>query len=313
MSGKVPPAGTQVATYRNVDRCAVNTAIFDMTCTHYKPAGEGQVLEEACLILADDLFMRDGAKTMVPITNNLVKRHFYQNCTESDIGKSTNRAGKMDPCLKIYQNCPMMFTKNEDVANGQANGSRVTVKGVSMKVGEQAFRLKLDNGTTILAAYASQVRSILVEHENDEIFPRRFEISSQTFAFSCKMEISGEDMFTFMNATAFPLISNSCTTGHKLQGCTVDSMLVNDWFYGANWPYVVLSRVKTLDGLYFRQKLSTDLKKYTKPKAMKDMLKVFREEVSATVLTDEQYRNLEEAEFVVPPTPDPDREPNFVY
>ena len=122
-----------------------------------------------------------------------------------------------------------------------------------------------------------------------------------------------EQLFTFMTATGFPLKSNSCTTGHKLQGCTVDSILVNDWFYGANWPYVVLSRVKTLDGLYLRQKLSTDLSKYTKPQAMKDMLMCFKEKVAATVITNKQYGELEEIEYVAPSTPDLEREANLAY
>ena len=53
-----------------------------------------------------------------------------------------------------------------------------------------------------------------------------------------------------MKGTQFPIISNSCTTGHKLQGYTVPKILVNDWYYGTNWAYIVLSRVKTMDGLY---------------------------------------------------------------
>jgi hypothetical protein len=50
----------------------------------------------------------------------------------------------------------------------------------------------------------------------------------------------------------FPLLINHATTGHKLQGQTKPSLYISEWHYGANWPYVVLSRVKTLKGLFLR-------------------------------------------------------------
>jgi len=50
----------------------------------------------------------------------------------------------------------------------------------------------------------------------------------------------------------FPVLPNNCTTGHKLQGQTKESLFISAWFYGKNWPYVVLSRVKQLSGLFLR-------------------------------------------------------------
>ena len=48
--------------------------------------------------------------------------------------------------------------------------------------------------------------------------------------------------------------SNIAMTGHKLQGMSKDVLIVNSWNYGfANWVYVVLSRVRTLSGLYLCQ------------------------------------------------------------
>ena len=41
------------------------------------------------------------------------------------------------------------------------------------------------------------------------------------------------------------------TTGHKLQGMSKDTLIVNDWNYRcANWVYVVLSRVRRRKGLF---------------------------------------------------------------
>lgn len=107
-----------------------------------------------------------------------------------------------------------------------------------MKSGENAFDLLLDNGTTICGLFASRVQSITVQHEHEDITPRQFEIKPQVFSSTCMMNLGDQDRYIEMKGLQFPIISNTCTTGHKLQGCTVDSILTNDWYYGANWVYV---------------------------------------------------------------------------
>ena len=63
-----------------------------------------------------------------------------------------------------------------------------------------------------------------------------------------------------VKVTQVPVNCNIATTGHKLQGTSKDSLIVNSWSYGfANWVYVVLSRVRTRSGLILNKKL--DLKK----------------------------------------------------
>ena len=37
-----------------------------------------------------------------------------------------------------------------------------------------------------------------------------------------------------------------------------DVLIVNDWNYGVNWVYVVLSRVRTLAGLYLMKPLDLE-------------------------------------------------------
>jgi len=58
-----------------------------------------------------------------------------------------------------------------------------------------------------------------------------------------------------MKGMQLPLVSNTATTGHKLQGSKVVNIFVLDWNYTTNWPYVVLSRVTTMRELFFRKKL----------------------------------------------------------
>ena len=76
--------------------------------------------------------------------------------------------------------------------------------------------------------------------------------------------------------TQIPANSNDATIGHKLQGLSKDTIVVTSWPTGGlvamfkNWEYVVLSRVRTLSGLYLVEpidmdksfKPTTELKKY---------------------------------------------------
>lgn len=123
--------------------------------------------------------------------------------------------------------------------------------------------------------------------------------------------------FITMKATQLPLLVNNATTGHKLQGSSVDNIFVHNWSYVTNWVYVVinwvyvvanwvyvvtnwvyvmLSRVKTRVGLFCRNKLSKDLKKYAVPEGLRRILDRFRSRCAPTYWTEEQYDELFETE-----------------
>ena len=294
-----PPPKIQVATFKNKDRDAINASVFDEFTYDNRPR-DGKTLKSACMVFMDDLAMHASSNQYTSISSNSVKKHFYQNCTENECSHDKNSRSRVDPVLKLYHNCPMMLTQNKDVAGGEANGSRVFVKEIRVKPGEKAFPLKLRNGTEILGLFASQVSSIVAQHECKTISPSRFEVVSENITFVAKMhdksiclDKEATGMFVRMRGTQFPLISNSCTTGHKLQGCTVDNILVNSWCYGCNWVYVVLSRVKTLEGLYLRKQLSHDLLKYAQNHDMKQMLKLFERTILVETISEEEYEAME--------------------
>ena len=63
-----------------------------------------------------------------------------------------------------------------------------------------------------------------------------------------------------VKVTQLPVNCNIATTGHKLQGMSKDSLVVNSWGYKfESWVYVVLSRVRTRTRLMLNTKL--DLKR----------------------------------------------------
>ena len=126
-------------------------------------------------------------------------------------------------------------------------------------------------------------------YENQDITPRRFRVESQATNFKTMLEMgAGDAIKTKMGGTQFPIVSNTATTGHKLQGCTVKNLLVNDWHCGSNWAYVVLSRVKKMKGLYLQEPLSTDLSKYAMKDEMREMLDEFRKK-AVKQITDSEY------------------------
>lgn len=292
VSVKPPPPGIQVATYYNKNRDAVNTAVFEEWCRDHRPSDPSAKLEHACVIFMDCLHMKNSKDSFVPITSNQVKRYFFENVSENDCVRPANSKGRVDPILKLYPNCPVMFTENNDVSGGQANGSRLLVQYCKLKTGERPATLMLDCGTKVNAVTVSQVDHILVKHENGDISPSTFEVKPHSFTFTAKLHLGVEEHVVKMKGQQFTIISNSCTTGHKLQGCTLIEMLVNDFRYTVNWPYVVLSRVKTMNGLYLREKLSEDLKKYAMDPLMKQMLNDFRERSALATFSDQEYAQM---------------------
>ena len=58
-----------------------------------------------------------------------------------------------------------------------------------------------------------------------------------------------------------PVNLNDATTGHKLQGMSKDVVIITSWPKGGlfnNWEYTVLSRVRTLEGLFIFEEISLD-------------------------------------------------------
>ena len=163
-----------------------------------------------------------------------------------------------------------------------------------MKRGEHSFSLCLDCGVKIRGMFASQIEYIKVEHENEDITPSLMRVKPKVFTFKCKLlwDDYNIEKYVKMRGTQVPLISNSATTGHKLQGATVQDIFVNDVHYGQNWPYVVLSRVKTMEGLILHEKLKLDINLYKIPDEMKCMIADFNSNVKYKDISEHEYNDL---------------------
>jgi hypothetical protein len=239
--------------------------------------------------------MRDSSQTYVPVLSNSAKKRFYSKCGESCIKMPSRKSGRVDPVLKLYADCPLMYTQNSDVLRGQANGSRVFLKEVNIKIGEEPFELQLACGVRIRVFYASQVKHLTVRHENSEIQPAVFKVEAENYTFSAKIKIDDTDLkasVLAMKGHQFGLISNTATTGHKLQGYTALFLLVLSWIYKANWAYTVLSRVRTMAGLYMLQPLNEVLADFEMKDEMKQMLYTFRSMLPLQLFTGVEYTQM---------------------
>jgi hypothetical protein len=77
------------------------------------------------------------------------------------------------------------------------------------------------------------------------------------------------------------VIVNHATTGHKLQGKTVKSLVIAEWSRVKNWAYVVISRVKTLSGLFLVKPIPEDID-FSPADEYLEMMTILRQTILAT-------------------------------
>ena len=291
------PEDLRYATFFNVDRDAINSAIFQERVTeiyHAKNNTDGFII-----VFSDHLMFKNSDNRYVPF-----RRHklFWEQCGENDV--DMDRRGRMDPVLKLYQGCRIMLPTNSNVDAGLANGTQARIQKVVLKTGEKASYIHLDNNIPVQAVFASQVDHVILKHSNSRIQPQYFQVKPKEHTFKANIpkpwivQTNGNKNTekVQMKALQLPILINNATTGHKLQGSGVDHLFVHSWYYVQNWIYTMLSRVTSLDGLFARNRLSTDLKKYSVPKSLIKMISNFRSK-KPTMFTEEEYNDIKHGTY----------------
>jgi hypothetical protein len=107
------------------------------------------------------------------------------------------------------------------------------------------------------------VKYIEVEWQDCDHFVGKFRLKPQVAAFKVKYPICEFGLNiriqTSIKLQFLPVIVNHATTGHKLQGKTVESLVIAEWSRVKNWNYVVFSRVKRLSGLFLMEPIPEDI------------------------------------------------------
>ena len=151
-----------------------------------------------------------------------------------------------------------MINSNDDIDKGRANGT--ICKGISVIKLRTGTKLvpKIWDGRIINTVSVDDVEYIICQHyENTLATSKLFKLFPEPNSVKINLKLLG-NIVTIggIRITQFPVNSNIATTGHKLQGMTKDSLIVHSWNYSfSNWIYVVLSRVRTLSGLFMCKKL----------------------------------------------------------
>ena len=271
------PDGIQYASYTNRTRDVINTIHFEKYC---EEINSDNIAQDAIMIFSDQLMRKSSSKIYVPIRS---RKTFYEKVGENDI-RPHQQKPRLDPVLKLFRNCPVMLTHNQDVEEKRANGTCTTLEQVVFHPGETTFTVELDSGVSVRGVFASQVDRLILRHQHKDMRQVLFHVKPEEYTVDADWPIpkslqtgSATERLP-MKMFQIPVVRNTATTGHKLQGKTVKSIFVYEWHYGLNWPYVVLSRVTTMDGVYIRNELdSMDMTKYAVPIELVTFMEKMRE------------------------------------
>ena len=269
-SGQKLPSNIEYVTYTNKERDAVNAAIFRKIIGHDDTKG--------IMVLSDALGMKMHKDDKYRMLKNC--EIFWKACGESDIKFENNTSIRLDPLLKLYHGCPVMLTENMDVTNYLANGTQATIEKIVLHSGVKPFFILVDHSQIpVKAVFASQIKHVMLSLPNGKttnLSAKKF----SNFTVQFESQIIGKKAYRRMTANQLPFVVINCSTGHKLLGSTTDNIFINAFSYQTNWPYVAMSRVRTLNGLFLREPLKNIPDKYTVDHDLLRMTKLFRERES---------------------------------
>jgi hypothetical protein len=248
-------ANSKFATFHNKNRCENNATVFlSYLREHHTGRQEHNIPTSAIIIKAQPSWTRSKQKLSFD-----QRKIIFENCCDADIKDA--RGKRCDPMLTLFSGCQMMGTCNDDVRNGVANGTTCIFKKAVMKAGKKPTPMKL-HGYWVYCVDAKDVEYLLMEwHESR--FQGRFILKPRSAAFQVAFPIVEEgrklNVKTGITFFHFPILLNHATTGHKLQGKSLEALIIAEWSRVKNWAYVVLSRVRSLAGIYLMKPLPEDI------------------------------------------------------
>ena len=155
-----------------------------------------------------------------------------------------------------------MVNENSDVSNGIANGTTCLFKKAHLKPGTVLQRMKM-HGYWVNTVKVDEVECLELEWQDSPKFVGRFRLGSKKEKFTISFPITEQErkyrVKTSIVLEQFPVVINFATTGHKLQGKSMFSLVIAEWSKVKNWAYVVLSRVRTLTGLFFKEAIPVEV------------------------------------------------------
>ena len=269
-NGILLPENSRYATYFNRTRDWINSQLFKKRI--HEPTQEAAE-DDLIMIFCDKIHLK--------------QKNVYQplSCPEQiwfKVGESdctSARQGRIDPVLKLWKYREVMLTENE-LNNGNANGSQLIVIQVVLKHGCELGSVVVE-GKDVPATVASDIKHVVVldkqQNRIKHIEPKKFffKASYPLPSEFCARSRSHSQEILSLSAFQIPFITNDATTGFKLQGSSVDNIVVTELSDKANWTYVLLSRVRTINGLFLKNKIPTDPALYAFDPKLKALMEEF--------------------------------------
>ena len=269
---------TKFATFHNDKRAGINATVFrNYLRTYHKGNSEFNIPHSAIAIKAGTKW--DKSKILLSFDQRKV---LFEECSENDVKLGTSQM--CAPLLCLFSGCDLMVTENEDVLHGIANGTVCTFRKLVLKPGAEIEKIRMYD-YWVHAVGMDAVEYIEVEWKDCDHFVGKFRMKPKVRTFRVKYPISEfgikSRIQTKIELQFLPVIVNHATTGHKLQGKTVKSLVIAEWSKVKNWAYVVLSRVKTLSGLFLMSPIPEDID-FGPAQDYLDMMRNLREKILAT-------------------------------
>jgi hypothetical protein len=274
---KPNPLKTKYATFFNIKRAELNASVFQNYLMKFHTGkSESEIPMTAITIKATTRWN----KSKINLTFDQ-RKILFEECSEADCRQDKKMAS---PLLCLFTGCNLMVTINEDVVHGIANGTTCIFRKVVLKPDSELEKIKM-YGVWVYTISIEFVEYIEVEWQDCDKFIGRFRLTPETGVFRVKFPISQFGLNTRIQASIqfqyFSVVVNHATTGHKLQGKTVESLVIAEWSRVKNWAYVVISRVKTLDGLFLMKPIPDDID-FSPANDYLEMMKYLRGTILAT-------------------------------
>ena len=256
------PPNVVYATKTNLDRAAINDAIFakHLENTHSKDPYVDPPMHTICIKASNLKWKKAGTRNDYVDFNKASEDILYATCGEGHLQGRDNK--RYDPLLKLYHGRLLCINENKDVESCIANGAMCEFNGVLLKQGVTLTDLEkiLIDGYYVWSLKVTQIEGIkvkMVDGNQNHVVLLKPQTVTQQVQFPLPM-FGMKRVRKTMKMTQLPLNVSNARTVHKLQGRSIEFLYISNWDYTGNWNYVCLSRVCQLKGLFLAKPLIAD-------------------------------------------------------
>jgi hypothetical protein len=259
VSVKMPcPRTVQFATFHNKNRCGINIDIFRAYLAEHHAGCTKETIPDSAIVIKSNASWSNNKKCLTYEQRKVL----FEQCSDADIQETGKGSRRLDPFLKLFSGSNQMVNINKDVGNGIANGAVAKFKKAKLKPGANVVPIQMF-GYWVNSVSVDEVEQLEMEWIDSDRYQGRFRLSSENGSFGVNFPVTDYGLKmkvrTRMKIDQFPILGNFATTGHKLQGKSVDAIVIAEWNKTRNWAYVVLSRVRTFEGLFLTKPIPADI------------------------------------------------------